>query len=86
MARDGEERTRIEKRRHAARMRVEALSQRERDVLLGVAEGDSNKEIASRLGISPRTVEIHRGNMIARLNARSTADAIRIGFCSGLIE
>lgn len=86
MARDGDERTRVEKRRHTARKRVEALSQRERDVLVGVAEGESNKEIANRLGISPRTVEIHRGNMISRLNARSTADAIRIGFCSGLID
>ena len=36
------------------------------------------------LGISPRTVEIHRGNLIARLNARSTGDAVRMEFEAGL--
>ena len=86
MAHVGEEKTRLEKRRAAARQRVEALTKRERDVLIGVAEGDSNKEIAIRLGLSPRTVEIHRGNMLSRLDARSTADAVRIGLYSELID
>ena len=55
-------------------------------MLVRVIEGDSNKEIAQRLAISPRTVEIHRGNMLARLEARSTAEAVRIGVHSGLLD
>jgi FixJ family two-component response regulator len=86
VARAGEEKARVERRKAAARQRVAALSEREREVLLGVTEGDSNKEIAIKLGISPRTVEIHRSNMLARLNARSTADAVRIGLDSGLLD
>jgi two-component system response regulator FixJ len=86
VARIGEERTRFEQRKCNARHRVEALTQREREVLVRVIEGDSNKEIAQRLAISPRTVEIHRGNMLARLEARSTAEAVRIGVHSGLVD
>jgi two-component system, LuxR family, response regulator FixJ len=85
-ARVGEEKARIEERKSADRQRVGALTQREREVLVRVAEGDSNKEIAKQLGISPRTVEIHRGNMMLRLNARSAADAVRIGLYAGLVE
>ena len=86
VARIGEERARFERRKSNARQRVEALTQREREVLVRVIEGDSNKEIAQRLAISPRTVEIHRGNMLARLEARSTAEAVRIGVHSGLLD
>jgi two-component system, LuxR family, response regulator FixJ len=86
MSRRGEQRTRLEARKHSARQRVETLTRRERDVLVRLVEGDSNKEIAQHLGISPRTVEIHRSGMLARLNARSTADAVRIGLHSGLMD
>ena len=86
VARVGEEKARFERRKAAARQCVEALTKRERDVLIGIVEGDSTKQIAKQLGISPRTVEIHRANMYSRLNARSTADAIRIGLSSGLID
>jgi FixJ family two-component response regulator len=85
-ARVGREKAQSEQRRLAARQRVEALTTREREVLTGIIGGDSNKEVAKRLGISPRTVEIHRGSMFARLNARSTSDAIRIGLYSGLLD
>jgi two-component system, LuxR family, response regulator FixJ len=86
MSRRGEEKARLEARRHNARRRVEMLTRRERDVLVRLVAGDSNKEIAQHLGISPRTVEIHRSGMLSRLNARSTADAVRIGLHSGLLD
>ncbi|NLR72684.1 response regulator transcription factor [Novosphingobium sp. ERN07] len=65
--------------RHAsARALVGALSQREREVLELLVEGLSNKEIARHLEISPRTVEIHRMKMMAKLGAKSSAHAIRL--------
>ncbi len=82
----GDERIRLEKRKSAARQSVEALTRRERDVLVRVVEGDSNKEIALHLGSSPRTGESHRSTMLTRLTARSTADAVRIGLQSGLVH
>jgi two-component system response regulator FixJ len=51
-----------------------------------MVQGNSNKEIAQELGISPRTVEIHRGNMMRKLKARSTSDAIRLAVYAGLDE
>jgi FixJ family two-component response regulator len=67
-----------------AKSAIESLSERETDVLELMMFGDSNKEIAQRLGISPRTVEIHRGNMMRKLKARSSTDAVRIGLLAGL--
>ena len=49
-----------------------------------VVRGYSSKEIAARLGISPRTVEIHRGNMLRKLGNVSSADAVRIGIYAGV--
>ena len=72
------------RKRAAARNRVSALSSRERDVLLGLLEGGSNKTIAKQLAISPRTVEIHRGNMMRKLGAGTSGDAVRIGLYAGL--
>jgi DNA-binding CsgD family transcriptional regulator len=69
-----------------ARRRISELTPRQRDVLLLVAVGMSNKEIAIELGLSPRTVEIHRKAMMIRLGARSTADAVRIAVYSGISE
>ena len=66
------------RKRTAARNRVSALSSRERDVLLGLVAGGSNKTIAEELAISPRTVEIHRGNMMNKLDAGHAADAVRL--------
>lgn len=62
-----------------AKRAIAALTPRQRDVLRGVLRGDSSKQIAHDLGISPRTVEIHRSSMLGRLGARTTADAVRIG-------
>lgn len=56
---------------------TEQLTPREREVLAGVLDGAGNKEIGRRLGISYRTVEIHRGRVMAKLNASSPAELLR---------
>ena len=60
------------------------LTARERDVLEGLAKGLPNKTIAYDLGISPRTVEVHRANVMTKLDVRSLSDALRIAFAAGL--
>ena len=54
------------------------LTRRERDVLAQVARGASNKEAGRRLGISPRTIEVHRARIMDKLGARNAADLMRI--------
>jgi FixJ family two-component response regulator len=54
------------------------LTRRERDVLGLIAHGASNKEAGRRLGISPRTVEVHRARIMDKLGARNAADLMRI--------
>ncbi|MGN6498508.1 MAG: response regulator transcription factor [Tsuneonella sp.] len=61
-----------------ARDRIARLSQREREVLDWLTEGNSNKTIARELEISPRTVEIHRANMMSKLGAKHAAEAVRL--------
>lgn len=61
-----------------ARRRIAVLSKREREVLELLALGSSNKLIARELSISPRTVEIHRSNMMTKLRAGHAAEAIRL--------
>lgn len=61
-----------------ARNRIASLSPREREVLDWLAEGRSNKMIARELHISPRTVEIHRANMMSKLGAHHAAEAVRL--------
>lgn len=65
-------------RAYSAKKRVERLSKREREVLLSVANGLSSQKIAEQLEISPRTVEIHRSNMLSKLGASNTSEAIRL--------
>jgi two-component system response regulator FixJ len=67
-----------------ARRRVDALSPRERDVLERLLSGASNKHIARDLGLSPRTVEMHRARMLAKLGAATTVEAIEIGRRAGV--
>jgi two-component system response regulator FixJ len=55
-----------------------ALSQREREVLEGLVEGHANKVIADDLGISPRTVEVYRANVMTKMQAGSLAELIRM--------
>lgn len=61
-----------------AKQRIGALSPREKEVLHGVCEGFSSKEVARTLGISPRTVELHRANVLTKLGVRNLAAAVRL--------
>lgn len=83
---EGKRRIDQDRRRARARALIEALSPRELEVLSLVVLGNANKEIAEELGISPRTVEIHRSNMMRKLNARSTSDAVRVALYAGIDE
>jgi two-component system response regulator FixJ len=73
-------------RRDEAETRLHALTPRERDVLLGLVRGHPNKTIAYDLDISPRTVEIHRANLMTKLGVASLSEALRIAFAAGLGE
>jgi FixJ family two-component response regulator len=64
-------------------LRHKPLTQRERVVLTQVVIGACSKEIARILGISPRTVEFHRANIMEKLNAKKTADLVRIVLSKG---
>ena len=66
------------RRQILARQQLAGLSPRETEVLNGIADGGSNKHIARQLNISPRTVEIHRANMMGKLGVKHPAEAIRI--------
>lgn len=59
------------------------LTARECDVLERIASGSSNKEAAHELGISPRTVEVHRARIMVKLGARNAADLVRIVLSDG---
>jgi DNA-binding NarL/FixJ family response regulator len=63
-----------------------ALSRREREVLKLIAEGATSKEIASRLGISPRTAQAHRDKLKEKLGARSTAAMVRYAIKHKLVR
>lgn len=67
-----------------ARHRIDHLSKREREVLDWLSEGCSNKAIARELDISPRTVEIHRANMMVKLGANHATEAVRMRLDAGL--
>jgi two-component system response regulator FixJ len=64
--------------------RIAALSRREREVLEALVAGHPNKVIARDLGISPRTVEVHRARMLERLGTASLAEAIRLSVLATL--
>lgn len=69
-----------------ARSRVDRLTRREREVLVGVAGGMSNRSIGEKLSISPRTVEIHRANMLTKMGANHTSEAIRIAIEAAIAD
>ena len=64
--------------REQARERIAALSEREQEVFRLVAEGYANKAVAAELGISERTVEVHRSQVMKKLDARTLAQLVRI--------
>ncbi len=67
-----------------AASRVARLTPREREVLDGLVKGGTNKSSATRLGISPRTVEIYRSQVMSRLDAGSLSELIQTAFAAGL--
>jgi two-component system response regulator FixJ len=69
----------------AARKKIARLSGREKAVLEGLIHGHSNKVIAHEMEISPRTVEVHRSNLMEKLEVRSLSEALRISFAAGLL-
>ena len=66
--------------------RLAALSNRERDVLQGLVSGLANKQIAFNLGISPRTVEIYRANLMTKMQASSLSDLVRMALVAGVLR
>ncbi len=65
--------------------KLAALSNRERQVLEGLVAGSANKNIAFDLGISPRTVEIYRANLMTKMEANSLSDLVRMAMMAGII-
>lgn len=62
------------------------LTNREREVLKLIAEGNSNEKIAQILWISPRTVKVHRQNIMAKLKVNKVTDLVKYAIKSGIIE
>lgn len=71
-------------RAQTAKVMLAKLTPREQEVLKGLVQGLPNKTIAYDLDISPRTVEVHRANLMSKLGARSLSEALRLGFSAGL--
>jgi len=80
-ARDGQGSGRAE-----VEVRIESLTPREREVMLLVAEGRPNKVVATRLGLSTRTVEVHRAKVMEKLQARSLAELVRMAILCDLMR
>lgn len=68
------------------RRRLELLSEREREVLDGLAAGKPNKIIAYDLGISPRTVEVYRANVMTKMQADSLSELVRMVLLDGALK
>ena len=73
-------------RYEAAQKRLQCLTPREYQVLEGLVSGHPNKTIGYDLGISPRTVEIHRANVMKKLEVINLSDLLRIAFAAGMGE
>jgi len=69
--------------RSASDERLERLTAREREILALIGAGHQNREIASELGISPRTVEVHKARIMEKLECRTLAELIRKHVASG---
>jgi two-component system response regulator NreC len=75
----------VEQVKNSSQKPVETLTPREREVLHLAAQGYTNAEIAAHLVISPRTVEVHRANMMRKLGLRTQADLIRFAIQQGIL-
>ena len=72
--------------REQRRTNLDLLTGREREVLAGIAKGLTNKEIASELGISHRTVETHRESLMKKLGIRTVAGLTKFSLEAGLLQ
>ncbi len=68
------------------RTALSRLSGREQEVMALVATGKSNRDMAELLGVSPKTIETHRSNLMRKLDAGSVADLVRVAIVSGMVE
>ncbi|MCW1432485.1 PAS domain-containing protein [Novosphingobium sp. JCM 18896] len=74
----------MEERRRRALTLIEALSQRQRQLLTAMVKGKLNKQVAYELDLTERTIKMHRAATLRSLGVRTVADAIRIGIEAGL--
>lgn len=72
--------------RAAIHDKLAALSNREREVLEGLVAGHPNKTIAYDLGISPRTIEIYRANVMTKMEAKSLSELVRMALVGGILD
>lgn len=74
----------VDTARDEARHKIERLAKRERETIAILMEGVSNKEVAHRLGLSVRTVEMHRAKALAKLDVKSIAEVVRLATVGGI--
>lgn len=65
---------------------TDVLTPREKEVLVGIATGETNKQIAARFGISHRTVETHRESLMSKLDVRTVAGLTKLALEEGLVD
>ena len=75
-----------EAERSSIQSRLAGLSNRERDVLDGLVAGRANKQIAYDLGISARTIENYRANLMMKMQATSLSDLVRMALIAGILD
>jgi len=73
-------------RQNQAEPSPDVLTSRETEVLRGLAEGKSNKEVAARLGISPRTIDAHRAHIMDKLHVRSLSELVHFAIRHKLVD
>lgn len=84
IAEDGRRRE-AARREQSVRERLDRLTPREADVLRLLVEGLQHRDVAERLSISPRTVEVYKARMMEKLQCRSIAELVRVAVASGLV-
>jgi len=84
--RQQEDQTKRDVKRTEIEHRISTLSRREKDVLAGLIEGRANKQIAFDLGISPRTVEIYRANLMNKMQADSLSELVRMALLAEMLS
>jgi two-component system response regulator FixJ len=72
--------------RSSIQRRLAVLSKRERDVLEGLLAGRANKQIAYDFGISARTIENYRANLMIKMQATSLSDLVRMALIAGILD